>query len=258
MNSRLITLIAGVLCIFNIFVLQARGAEFDELDKPPEGAYGGQMLLGGFISIGKPLGNIIDAENTFVEDQTHTFENEVTKLIKLSHMSFGLGLTYEYMPIDHLGAKVKFRRSIIIQRTVFGSEYKNWRLVTYSDYSLYVGPSFHATTRKTWDFVFTPFIGYAYGEYNATPVADELKESYDAPGPRSVSGLTYGAELLCTIYFSGGLFVSFGGEWTRNNLNFGSAYTETYSGGDPFLDGATSGTIDNICFTLGAGYAFKN
>jgi hypothetical protein len=37
---------------------------------------------------------------------------------------------------------------------------------------------------------------------------------------RSFSSLTYGAELNCTIYFSGGLFVSFGADWTRIELQF--------------------------------------
>ncbi len=256
MNSGILHILTALFVFISASNIHA--SEFDELDKPPEGAHEGQILLGGFISIGMPIGNIIDAENSFVQEQTHTFENEVTKRIKLSHMSFGLGVTGEYMPINHLGIKTKFRRSIIIQRTVFGADYKNWRMVTYSDYSLYLGPSFHATNRKSWDFVLTPYIGYSYGKYDATPVAGQLKESYNAPNSRSVSGLSYGSDLICTIYFSGGLYVSFGGEWTRNTLNFGSPYTETYSGGDPFMDGATSGTIDNICFTLEAGYAFMN
>jgi hypothetical protein len=76
---------------------------------------------------------------------------------------------------------------------------------------------------------------------------------------RSVNGLTYGAELNCTIYFSGGLFVSFGGEWIRNNLDFGKAYdvTNPQTTRKYFNDGS-SGVIDSYSFILTAGYAFSN
>lgn len=79
---------------------------------------------------------------------------------------------------------------------------------------------------------------------------------------RSFSSLTYGAELNCTIYFSGGLFVSFGADWTRMNCAFGKPFDITNPQDAPtsrvYFDGATSGVIDAVAFTLTAGYAFSN
>ena len=65
-----------------LFVLAATftyAADFDELDKPPEGAHKGQMLLGAFFSIGMPFGNCIDAEHDFLENSYHRLNEDTVK-----------------------------------------------------------------------------------------------------------------------------------------------------------------------------------
>ncbi len=253
-----------VLCFFswsNLF----GATQFDELDKPPEGAHKGQMLLGGFVSVGVPFGSCIDAESQFLKGSTYTFPNGTVKQVQVSHLAFGLGLSFEYMPFDYVGARAKLRQSSIVQRSNFGPDYENFRGSLYKDVSLYVGPAFHTTVRKRWDFTLMPAIGYAFGVYHASPVGSKiLVDTSTGNGvtgetKRNVNGLTYGAELNCTIYFSGGLFMSLGGEWVRNSLNFGKAFdvTNPQTGKKYFNDGS-SGIIDSYCFILTAGYAFSN
>ncbi len=75
-----------------LFVLAATfayAADFDELDKPPEGAHKGQMLLGAFFSIGMPFGNCIDAEHAFLE--TRLSLNEVRHRLSRCRPFFGIG-----------------------------------------------------------------------------------------------------------------------------------------------------------------------
>ncbi|RPI95688.1 MAG: hypothetical protein EHM32_05170, partial [Spirochaetales bacterium] len=224
-------------------------ADFDELDKPPEGAHKGQMLLGAFFSIGLPFGNCIDAEHSFLENSYHRLNDETVKAFEVSHLFFGIGLTFEYMPFDYVGAKFKFKRNSVVQKTNFGPDYQNWREYLYKDLSFYLGPSFHVTTRKRWDFTFTPMIGYAIATYHAAPVAwkilvDDAGIGMSGENNRSFSALTYGAELNCTIYFSGGLFVSLGCDWTRLNCAFGKPFDITnpqpQSSSNVYFDGATS------------------
>lgn len=244
---------------FSLIPISTFAVEFDELDKPPEGAHSGQMLLGAFFAIGKPYGSLVDAEDEFLEDTTYSFDNETTKLVEVSHLSFGFGLIFEYMPIDHLGLKTNLRRSIIIQRTNFGSEYENWRGTLYSDYSFYFGPTIHATTRRSWDFTLTPLVGYYYGSYNATPVAQKIIDDYDGKTKKTVSGLSYGVEFNFATYFSGGPFLTLGVEWLRNKLDLGSQYElANPHTSSSYYQGKTSGTIDAINFKLSTGYAFSN
>jgi hypothetical protein len=269
MSQRLPRVVLGAL--FLLFATAAYPADFDELDKPPEGAHRGQMLLGAFFSIGIPFGSCIDAENAFVKGSHYTIDKDegTAKAFEVSHLYFGIGFAFEYMPFDYMGAKIRFKRNSVVQKTNFGTDYQNWRSYLYKDLSFYIGPSFHLTTRKRWDFTLTPMIGYASAVYHAAPVATRILVSDDDPpvgmsgeNERSFSSLTYGAELNCTIYFSGGLFVSFGADWTRMNCAFGKPFDITNPQDAPtsrvYFDGATSGVIDAVAFTLTAGYAFSN
>lgn len=245
-------------------------ARFDELDKPPEGAHAGQMLLGAFINFGFPRGNLIDAENDFLDEvidpvnntilrSTYTFENGVTKEIEVSHLSFAFGLTFEYMFYNHFGINTRLRRSYIVQKSNFGSNYKNWTGYLYRDISLYFGPSIHATNRKRWDFVFTPLLGYVFSKYIATPIAKETISGYIGDNRKSDNGLSFGSELNCTIYFSGGLYVSIGTEWIRNRLDFGGDLNLTNPQTEKaYLSGSNSGYIDSISLIISTGYAFSN
>ncbi len=60
----------------------------------------------------------------------------------------------------------------------------------------------------------------------------------------------------------GWALVSLGCDWTRLNCNFGKPIDITnpqpLSASNVYFDGASSGTIDAVAFTLTAGYAFSN
>lgn len=246
---------------FIIFQIPSFGAsQFEELDKPPEGAHEGQMFIGGFVSIGIPSGDIISAENNFVKDNTYTFsDNEITKELLLTHLSYDYGLSFEYMPIDYIGIKTKLKRVIIVQRTRFGSDYQNWNETLYSNYSFLAGPVFHLTNRKQWDVTLTPVAGYAFAKFEATPVAAKLVTNYSGDRKRDVNGLTYGAELNLIIYFSGGLYISIGADWNKYPIKFSPSYELSQSGSTiSYMDGKNSGSIQTINFALSAGYAFSN
>ncbi len=271
--------------VFAFTLSGLEAAEFDELEKAPEGAHKGQMLLGAFAGAYMPIGDCIDAEHSFLErnpqnpivpPSTYSFENGTTKRLEVTHLGFGFGLFFEYMPLDHLGVRLKFRRTVIAQRSNFGTDYENWNIDLYKDISLMAGPTLHVTNRRMWDIVLSPLVGYAIGTYNAAPVAgnilidrakqfefmsgDRLLEDYMVTGTRkkSVKGLLYGVELNLTLYFSGGFFLSIGADWLRNPLNL-SAFsvrnpqTERY-----YNDRKGLGTIDSIGGVISAGYAFSN
>lgn len=255
-----IFLIIFILILHQISYPQS--SQFEELDKPPEGAHQGQMFLGGFVSIGIPYGDLISGEEDFVKDNTYTFdESEITKELKVTHLSYDFGFSFEYMPIDYVGIKSKLKRVIIVQRTRFGADFQNWSENLYSNYSFLVGPSFHLTNRKQWDVTLTPVAGYAIAEYEATPIAAELVSGYKGDRKRDVSGITYGAELNLTIYFSGGLYISLGTDWNKYPIKFSPGYSLSQTIGSEevtYLDGKNSGSIQTMNLAISAGYAFSN
>lgn len=252
--------------------IPAGGVRFDELDKPPEGAHRGQILLGAYATVGVPYGTIIGAEHGFVRNSTYTFsDNLVTKKIMLRHLSFSYGIMFEYMPIDHLGLKVKLRRSTIVQTTIFGSQYQNWSRMLYGDFTFAFGPSIHVTTRRQWDIAITPFGGYSVGEYSAAPIAKELVYSFRSPtvtelifgyaGKRDkrVNSPILGTELNLTFYFSGGFFLSLGTEWSMNFMEFsGNYYLMNTQTNLWFFGNRKSTQLHSISFMLSGGYAFLN
>ncbi len=257
----------GLFILSNlIFVNAVRGSEFDELDKPPEGAHEGQILVGAFFAFGWPKSELIDAENDFLQGSYYTFENGISKSLQVSHQSYALGISAEYIPIDHLGAHLRFRRTYLVQSTSFGSEYENWKGYLYKDFAFYLGPAIHATSRSTWDFVLIPLIGYSFAKYDATPVAKKILQSYDPANPvkyagdthRNSNGLSYGAELNCTIYFTGGLYVSIGGELIRNKLKFDKGFDLTNPQTGRKYSAGSSATLDTYSVIITAGYAFSN
>ncbi len=254
---RKVILLSLIVSIFYIDILTA--SRFDELDKAPEGAHKGQMLVGGYFALGKPYGDIIDAEHDFLSGNTYTFEeNEITKQLLVDHLYFSIGAQFEYMPVDHLGAKARLKRSVIIQRTIFGSQYENWSGVTYDEFSLVIGPSAHLTTRKRWDITLTPFIGYALASYTATPIATELVDNYEGDTKRTANGLVFGTELNFTAYFSGGLYISIGFDWTFNQMKLDHPYSLEQPNGNRFYNGKSESDIHNFSLLISAGYAFSN
>ena len=254
-NNMKSKIISKFVFFFMILSSALYASEFDELEKPPEGAHEGQMLLGAFVSMGMAYGNFIDAENKFLKDSSYAFDIDNQKAIEVSHLSFSMGIKYEYMPIDYIGAVAKLRKNYVVQQTNFGPDYQNWKGYIYKDTSFLIGPAVHATTRKRWDFILTPLIGYNFATYNAAPVAKQIIKGSTGSRKRSSKGLSYGAELNCTLYFSGGLFISLGGEWIRNNIKFSEPIKLTNPNR---YDSATSGSISSINAVLAAGYAFSN
>jgi hypothetical protein len=262
--------------------IPAYSVDWDEVGKAPEGAHKGQMLLGAFVTFGVPHGNIIDAEHNFIRRSTFTFtDNFITKEIMLLHLAFSYGLLFEYMPIDYFGIRFKARTSSMVQRTLFGTDYQNWTRKIYSDYSFFVGPSVHVTTRKQWDISLTPLIGYALGMHRATPIAARLiygdynnityyqipletvlMYNYAGNRTQTVNNLAVGAELNIALYISGGLFISFGCDWTMNMLQFGKKFflynPMPLNFQKWFFPNKNSSYVHTVSFILSAGYAFSN
>ncbi len=173
-----------LLIVFSATSIMA--SEFEELDKPPEGAHEGQMLLGVFVSAGLPFGDLITAEDDFLTGNWYILSSGTMKELIVNHLAFDMGISFEYMPIDHVGAKSKLRYTSVVQRTAFGSENENWNQGLFSVYSILLGPSFHLTVRKQWDVTFTPEFGYGFGQYEATPIASKLVDNYNNDGARDI------------------------------------------------------------------------
>jgi len=241
--------------------------DFDELDKPPEGAHKGQMFLGGYVTFGVPRGDIVDAEQAFIDQSYYSFSSDLSKLLEVSHLAFSFGLLYEYMPIDHIGARAKLKRTLVIQRSNFGPDYQNWTGLWYSDYSFYGGPAFHLTNRKRWDIVLIPLAGYTLSSFQAAPVGKKIlladpanpsSAKMTGSGKSTFSAFSYGAELNFTFYFSGGLFISLGADWCRVPIDLGGPVDleNPQDTSRVYFDGASSGTMDMVSFILSAGYAF--
>jgi len=249
-------IIPGILAFIFLFNNGVYASQFEELDKAPEGAHKGQMFLSGAVAIGIPFGDIITAEEDFVSDNTYTHSNGTIKELLITHLAYDYGIKFEYMPINHIGVRTRLKKQTIVQRTQFGSDYQNWNETLYTNYSFFVGPAFHLTERKRWDVAFTPLLGYAIGEYTATPIADQLINSY-TNSKKSVNSLCYGAELEFLAYFSGGFFFSIGVEYMSYTLDFGSGFNLTQNS-NTFMDGKTSGSINTVSFIISAGYAFSN
>lgn len=256
-------LILIILTVFSATSIMA--SEFEELDKPPEGAHEGQMLLGGFVSAGLPFGDLITAEDDFLTNNWYMLSSGTMKELIVNHLAFDFGVAFEYMPIDHVGAKGKLRYTSIVQRTAFGSENENWNQGLFTLYSIIIGPSFHLTVRKQWDVTFTPEIGYGFGEYEATPIASKLVDNYNNDGMRDISCFFFGSELNLTIYFSGGVYLSLGTEYTFYPLSFSPAYSLTQpispasdNGNGRTYSASSGGSLQTVNLTLSVGYAFSN
>jgi hypothetical protein len=247
----------GILTLFLLLPLPLCAIDFDELDLPPAGAHGGQMLLGFFVTAGFAGGPLISAEEDFIQNSTYTFENETTKLIELAHLPLSFGVNYEYMPIDYVGIRGRIRRTWVIQRSTFGSDYENKRGTLYSDYSLLLAIAVHATNRKQWDFSFAPIIGYSFFRYTAASVPAKLFDNLSSKN-RTGSGFVYGVELNAIVYFSGGLFISLGYEWMRNPVAYSDAVNLTNPQTGAGYADTSGGHIDTNSVIITVGYAFSN
>lgn len=249
------------ICIIIInlsFSLLAK-TNFDELDRLPQGAHKGQIMVTGFVIKGWPLGKIVGAEQNYLDGFSYTFSNGTTKLIMVDHMSLAAGVQGEYMPIDHLGVKGGLERYVVSQRSIFGSDYKNWQGSLYRDFTLFVGPTLHATTRKQWDFVLAPFFGFSYATYDPIPVLYQIYEEYHTIEEQSQIYFSFGTELSFQAYFSGGPMISLGCvyNWRIVKLDKAINLTNPYKF-TTYFDGETKGIIHSIDIIFSAGYAFDN
>ena len=132
--------------------------------------------------------------------------------------------------------------------------------IRYVDFSFNVGPSVHVTNRKQWDITLTPVIGYAVGEFTATPIANKLVTGYSGSSGKIIHGFTCGAELNFIAYFSGGLFISLGFDWTMNMFKFDKAYnlTNPVSPYNLYFEGEKASNPHTLSFIISSGYAFSN
>ncbi|MFA5519253.1 MAG: hypothetical protein WDA74_08370 [Spirochaetota bacterium] len=251
------TLIFIILILFAL--PPASGSKFEELDKPPEGAHKGQIFLGAVVGLGIPFGDMLSNEKNFLKDEQYSFSDiGTTKELTVAHLSYDYGINFEYMPLDYIGAKTRIKNIAIVQRTLFGSNYKNWNESIFKSFVLTAGPSFHLTNRKMWDITLSPFLGYYVGKYSATPIAAILlkENGYSGNMNRNVNGLAYGADLSFVAYFSGGLYISCGIEWTVYNLKFSPGYNLIHNN-KTYISGNT-GSIHTGNLVFSAGYAFDN
>jgi hypothetical protein len=248
------------LLILPVLVIFMASTNFEELDKPPEGAHKGQILTGASILFGQPAGPVIDAESAFLENSTYTFqESDITKEVLVSHLSFSALLFGEYMPLDYMGLRCGAGFLSVIQRSQFGSEFRNWRGTLLSGYFFQCGPVLHVTNRQPWDITLHPFAGYGYYTAHAVPVADQLYNDFDPDNKHSYLSMHYGVELAFAFYFSGGFFFSTGISYTRNNFSTGKPLDRNNpQTNKAYFDGQSSGPIHNFLLSISAGYAFDH
>ncbi|HQE59074.1 MAG TPA: hypothetical protein PLA54_07785 [Spirochaetota bacterium] len=249
-----------------VFVLFSSGAlysadrsVFEDLDKPPEGAYAGQIFAGASLGMGLVSGSIIKAEKDFVSGTTYSFEDsEVTKKVELQHYSFAFSMFGEYMPLDHFGVKGKISRAMVAQKSTFGADYPNEQGFLLKTWNITFAPVYHVTVRREWDVTIAPFLGYSIGTFNAIPVAKGLFDTIDSKTSQSSNSLIYGIEINGTLYFSGGFFLSLGAEWTRYNISIDNDINRTSPSALTYNNGSKSGNIDTYIIQISAGYAFRN
>lgn len=246
-----------LLVILPVFMA---ATNFDELDKVPDGAYKGQMFFSTTFGMGIPYGDVIDAESEFLNNVTYTFEDSlVTKEMLVGHLSFQGSLDFEYMPADYVGVKVSAAYNSVVQRTLFGSEYKNENEFLYSNYGFYTGPDFHFTKRKQWDVRLYPFVGYGYGAFNAAPAMKNLFSAFTADTEASGGAIIYGADLSAVYYFKGGFFISVGFNWINYKVKIPENIQRTSpSPSATYFDGSTEGTVSETNLLFSAGYAYYN
>ena len=232
---------------------------FEDLDKPPEGAYAGQIFAGASLGMGLVSGSIIKAEKDFVSGTTYTFvDAEVTKKVELQHYSFAFSMFGEYMPLDHFGVKGKLTRAMVAQKSTFGSDFSNEQGFLLKSWNLTFAPVYHVTVRREWDVTIAPFLGYSMGKFKAIPVAKGLFDSIDSKTSQNNNSFIYGVEIAGVLYFSGGFFLSLGAEWTRYNIKIDNDINRTSPSVLTYNNGSTSGNIDTYIIQVSAGYAFLN
>lgn len=253
-------LILLIVCVLFMSYSGTYAAQFEELERNPEGAHKGQILLGALGNVGGVLSPLLQAEDGFIKYSTYTFAGTtLTKSIKVTHLTFGYGLFFEYMPVDHLGVRFEARRSSVMQRSLFGSQYKNWSKLLYGDYSVMAGLSAHVTNRKQWDIVFSPMVGYYFGEYRALPVAHQLMLVLGPNRMRVIDNYCLGGEVQGLIYFSRGFILSLGFDWMYNKIDFkNSYYLMNYQTNALYFINKRMSYFHSLSVFVSAGYAFSN
>ncbi len=232
---------------------------FEDLDKNPVGAYGGQVFFGASIGLGIPTGSAIEAEDSFIDGTTYTFTGqETTRTVVVSHLNYSVSLFSEYMFIDHLGARLTVDRNMVIQRTHFGKNYKNESFPLYQDISLMLGPAYHVTVREPWDVLISPQIGVAFAQYTPAPCADELFTGFSQPKTFDQTIFVYGAALHGVYYFNNGVFISAGVTYTHIDLSYDSFDRTTPEPQQNFNGGKSRSTLGLFRFLLSSGYALYN
>ena len=239
--------------------LMAIDSQFDELDKVPEGAHEGQMLLVGYTAMGTIFGDMKNSEDNFLFGSTYTFiESDVTKMLMVNYLTFKFGVTFEYMPIDHLGVLISLNNNKIIERTIFGSQYQNWSSTLLNEYSALLGASYHLTNRKPWDLTATLWGGYSMGKFSPSPIGKILLTSFSGESQKSTSAFIVGGELNFIGYFSRGTMFSLGGGWFYHILSTDAVILQTNPVTTKPYSSSLAQPFHDISIKLAVGYAFSN
>ena len=234
-------------------------SQFDELDKAPEGAHRGQMVMSVYTGMGTVIGTMKESEDSFLTGSTYTFtESDVTKMLMVNYLIFKFGLSFEYMPMDHIGIKILINNTKLAQRTIFGSQYQNWSKNLHNEYTGLLGASYHLTSRKPWDLSSTLYAGYSMGTFSPSPIAGELMTTLTADSSKSTSGAVVGLDLSFTAYFSGGAIMSLSTGWFYHIISLDSPVSQI----NPVTTDSYSNTVaqpfHDISVNLSIGYAFSN
>jgi hypothetical protein len=239
-------------------------SKLDDLDKAPEGAHRNQMLLGAFLNIGSTLGDLINSVSEFIADNViEMSQSGIFKKFMVSHITFAAGISFEWMPIDHMGLKFKARYSSVLQRTLFGTENENWSATLFQDISFNLGVVGHLTNRKMWDVSLAPLFGYSLAWFTPTVVASipEISNNIDGysnnVSTMMIHNFIMGAELAFTLFFKGGFYFSIGFEWIMNFLFFESTPDVSQTSGT-YFSGKTQSFNHALTCYISVGYAFDN
>lgn len=253
--SKLLNYIAFVIFLLSVVQKTHALTRFEDIDKNPIGTYQGQFLFGAYQAFGFPFGEVIAAEEDFLDGTTYTFEEqEITKTIVISHLNISFAAFCEYVFLDHFGARLTFSYSSVIQRTHFGIDYNNESLDLYKDYSIFLSPTYHLNVRKRWDVAFIPKFGAAFISFSPTPIADKLVEDFSQEQTFDQTSFIFGLRVEGLYFFENGVFIQSGLEWNYTSLT-ADPISRTDSSAIEYNNGSSETSINFFRFSVGAGYA---
>jgi hypothetical protein len=255
MTNRLfkhILFIIVVLFSFNIFAL----SRLEDIDKSPIGTYKGQFLFGAHLGFGVPFGQGISSETDFADGTTYTFEEQdITKTIELSHVSTSFSLYTEYVYLNNFGARISYNFNRTVQRTNFGKDYNNLNNTILQEHTLLIAPTYHLTSRESFNLIFVPSIGASFYSYTPTPSLNVLLDDFVQTNTFTGTAFTWSLEILAYYFFENGTFIDGGFSINHVTASFDSFFRTKDSAEFDFANGASESSIYTFQVKVGAGYA---